>query len=60
MPFQVLNINVSQDKGLTGSWYHKPTETGILLNYLSSAPAQFKRSPIQGTLDKVFRSTPFL
>ena len=34
----------------------KPTDTGTILNYRSCAPNQYKRSVIQGTVHRVFRS----
>ena len=52
-----LNINVSQGRGVTCNWYQKPTDTGTILNYRSSTPRQYKRSVIQGTVIRVFRST---
>ena len=57
LPFLDLNINVSQGRRVTCSWYQKATDTGTILNYRSCAPTQYKRSVIQGTVHKVFRST---
>ena len=57
MPFLDLNIDVSQGRRVTCSWYQKPTDTGTILNYISCAPTQYKRSVIQGTVYRVFRST---
>ena len=57
LPFLDLNINVSQGRRVTCSWYQKPTDTGTILNYRSCAPTQYKRSVIQGTVPRVFRST---
>ena len=57
LPFLDLNINVSQCRGVTCSWYQKSTDTGTILNYRSCAPTQYKRSLIQGTKHRVFRST---
>ena len=56
MPFLNLTINVSQDRRVTCSWYQKPTDTGTILNYRSCAPTQYKRSVIQGTVHRFFRS----
>ena len=57
LPFLDLNINVSQGRRVTCSWYQKPTDTGTILNYRNCAPTQYKRSVIQGTVHRVFRST---
>ena len=50
LPFLDLNINVSQGRRVTCSWYQKPTDTGTILNYRSCSPTQSKRSVIQGTV----------
>ena len=57
LPFLDLNIKVSQGRLVTCSWYQKPTDTGTILYYRSCAPTQYKRSVIQGTVHRVFRST---
>ena len=57
LPFLDLNINVSQGRGVTCSWYQKPTDTRTILNHTSCAPTQYKRNVIQGTVHRVFRST---
>ena len=57
LPCLELNINVSQDSGVTRNWYQKPTYTGTLMNYRKCAPTQYKRCVIQGTVHRVFRST---
>ena len=57
LPFLDLNINGSQGRRVSCSWYQKPTDTGTILNYRSCAPTQYKRSVIQGTVHRVFRCT---
>ena len=57
LSFLDLNINVSQGRRVTCSCYQKPTNEGTLLNYRSCASTQYKRSVIQGTVHRVFRST---
>ena len=37
LPFLDMNINRSWGRGVTCSWYQKPTDTGTILNYRSSA-----------------------
>ena len=56
-PYLDLNINVSQGTRVTCRWYQKPTDTGTILTYRSYALTQYKRSVIQGTVPRVFRST---
>ena len=50
-----LNVNVSQGKGVTCSWYQKQTDTGTIVNYRSCALTQYKRSVIQGIVHRVLR-----
>ena len=57
LPFLDLNLNDLQGRGVTCSWYQKPTDTGTILNYRSCAPIQYKQNNIQGTVHRVFRST---
>ena len=57
MPFLDLNINVSQGRLVTCSWYQKPKDTGTILNYRSCVSTQYKRSVIEGTVQRFFRST---
>ena len=45
LTFLDLNVNVSQDRGVTFNWYQKPTDTGTTtMNYRSFVPTQYKRS----------------
>ena len=40
MPLLDLNINVSQGRRVTCSWYQKPTDTETILKYKNCAPTQ--------------------
>ena len=53
----LLETNSEGDRRVTSNWYQKPTDTGTILNYRSCATTQNKRSGIQGTVHRVFRST---
>ena len=57
LPLLGLNINLSQGRGVTCSCYQKPTDKVTILNYRSGASTQYKRSVIQSTVHRVFRST---
>ena len=57
LPFLDLNIYVSQFRGVNCNWYQKPTDKGTILNYRTCASTQYKRSVIQGTVHRLFRST---
>ena len=54
LPFLDLNINVLQDRGVTCTWYRKPTDAGLVLNYRTCAPTQCKRIVIQGHVHRMF------
>ena len=57
MVFSGLNVNVDSGKNVTGGWYQKRTDIGTIMNSGGSAPLQYKRNFIEGTVHRVFRST---
>ena len=54
--FLDINVNVSSKSKITCHWYQKPTETGIILNFLSCAPLQHKKNVIQVKVHRVFNA----
>ena len=52
-----INVNVSSKSNITCHWHHKPTDTGIILNFRSCAQVQHKQNVIQGTVHMVFNAT---
>ena len=52
-----LKISIDKNMKINCGWYQKPTDTGTILNFRSCAPLQYKRSVIEGTVCRVFRST---
>ena len=56
LAFLDLNVNVDSAKKVTCGWYQKPTDTGTILNFRGCAPLQYKRTVIEGTVHRVFRS----
>ena len=57
LAFLDLKISVGKGRKINCGWYQKPTDTGTILNFRSCAPLQYKRSVIEGTVHRVFRST---
>ena len=57
LAFLDLQISIDKSKKISCGWYQKPTDTGTILNFGSCAPLQYKRSVIEGTVHRVFRST---
>jgi hypothetical protein len=41
---------------LNSTWYQKPTDTGLTMNYHSLAPVKYKRSVISGLVHRIFRA----
>ena len=55
LPF--LDMLIHNDNGLlSSSWYRKPTDTGLTLNFHSLAPMKYKRSVVIGFVHRIFRS----
>ena len=57
LAFLDVQINIDKSKKISCGWYQKPTDTGTILIFRSCAPLQYKRSVIEGTVHRVFRST---
>ena len=41
---------------LASTWYNKPTDTGLIMNYHSLAPRKYKRSVVAGFVHRIFRA----
>ena len=42
---------------VSSKWYTKPTDTGLVMNYHSLAPAKYKRSVVTGMVHRIFRAS---
>ena len=55
LPF--LDMLLHNDNGnLSSSWYRKPTDTGLTLNFHALAPMKYKRSVVTSFVHRIFRS----
>ena len=55
LPF--LDMKVINNNGqLSSTWYSKPTDTGLIMNYHSMAPKRYKRSVVLGFVHRIFRA----
>ena len=55
IPF--LDVNIIHRGGkLESTWYTKPTDTGLVLNYHALAPEKYKRAVVEGLVHRTFRS----
>ena len=53
IPF--LDVSISNKNGLKTSTYHKPTYTGLLTNFKSFVPYNYKTRLINTLLDRIFK-----
>ena len=54
LPF--LDMKVLNEKGsLSSTWYRKPTDTGLMLNYHALAPRRYKKSVVAGFVHRIYR-----
>ena len=57
IPF--LDMKVIHEYGsgrLSSTWYSKPTDTGLILNYHGLAPKRYKRSVVSGFVHRIYRA----
>ena len=47
LPFLDLQI-IHESNELKSTWYNKPTDTGLVMNFFALAPRSYKRSVVQG------------
>ena len=53
-----LDLKVMRSgRKLNTSWYRKATDTGVIMNYHSCAPSQYKRNIVEGTVHRIDHTT---
>ena len=57
LAFLDLRISIEKKQKIICEWYQKLTDTGTILNCKICAAFQYKRGVIEGTVQRVFRST---
>ena len=55
LPFLDLCI-VHTNDDLYTTWYTKPTDTGLVMNFHAIAPRKYKRAVVQGLVYQIYRS----
>jgi len=55
LPFLDMLL-MHQGEELTSTWFSKPTDTGLILNYHALAPKRYKRSVVSGFVHRIFRA----
>ena len=52
-----MKIIHNQETGkLSSTWYNKPTDTGLIMNYHALAPKRYKRSVVSGFVHRIYRA----
>ena len=52
-----LEMGVTNDNGkLSCTWYTKPTDTGLIMNFHALAPKRYKRSVVSGFIHRIYRA----
>ena len=52
-----LDMRVTNNNGvLESTWYTKPTDTGLIMNYHALAPKKYKRSVVSGFVHRIHRA----
>ena len=55
IPFLDMKIMNTRGK-LSSTWYNKPTDTGLIMNFHAVAPKRYKRSVVSGFVHRIHRS----
>ena len=52
-----LDLTIINNNGtLSTTWYRKPSDTGLVLNFHATAPVSYKRSVVAGFIHRIYRS----
>ena len=55
----VLDMKIIHDRAsgsLSSTWYSKPTDTGLIMNFHAMAPKRYKRSVVSGFVYRIYRA----
>ena len=55
----VLDMKIIHDRpsgSLSSTWYSKPTDTGLIMNFHALAPKRYKRSVVSGFVYRIYRA----
>ena len=52
-----LDMRIMNTHGrLTSTWYNKPTDTGLMMNYHALSPKRYKRLVVSGVVHRILRA----
>ena len=53
----MLDMSINNEQGqLSSTWYYKPSDTGLILNYHALAPKRYKRAVVAGFVHRIYRA----
>ena len=55
IPFLDMKI-INESGRLSSTWYNKPTDTGLIMNFHALAPKRYKRSVVSGFIHRIHRA----
>ena len=55
IPFLDMKI-INENGHLSSTWYTKPTDTGLIMNFHSLAPRRYKHSVVSGFVHRIYRA----
>ena len=47
---------IHHENSLASTWYCKPTDTGLIMNFHALAPKRYKRSVVEGFVHRIYRA----
>ena len=56
LPFLDMSIRHNEDGTLSSTWYYKPSDTGLIMNFHALAPMRYKRAVVCGFVHRIYRS----
>lgn len=55
IPFLDMRI-INRNGQLSSTWYSKPSDTGLIMNFHALAPKRYKRSVVSGFVHRIYRA----
>ena len=54
----MLDMSINNKQGqLSSTWYYKPSDTGLILNYHALAPKRYKRAVVAGFVHRIYHES---
>ena len=56
LPMLDMSVKHNEDGTLSSTWYYKPSDTGLIMNFHALAPMRYKRAVVSGFVHRIFRA----